>query len=57
MSQTKKAPFKFAVGDAVRVCSGVTDPDFPDIPLGGWAGKITGAEEGNPPLYSIRWSQ
>jgi hypothetical protein len=57
MSQTKKSPPKFAVGDAVRVRPGVTDPDFPDIPLGGWAGKITEVEEGDPPLYLIRWSQ
>jgi len=57
MSQVKKAPVQFVVGDAVRVRSGVTDPDFPDIPLGGWAGKITEVENGNPPLYLIRWNQ
>jgi hypothetical protein len=59
MSQTKKseARTKFAVGDPVRVRSGVTDPDFPDIPLGGWAGKITEVEKGNLPLCLIRWSQ
>ena len=44
-------------GDPVRVRSGVTDPDFPDIPLGGWAGKITEVEENNLPLCLIRWSQ
>jgi Calcium binding len=57
MSQAKKAQAKFVVGDAVRVRSGVTDPDFPDIPHGGWAGKITAVEEGDPSLYLIRWSQ
>ena len=57
MSQTKKAPAKFALGDLVRVRSGVTDPDFPDIPLGGWAGKITEVEDGDLPLYLIRWNQ
>jgi hypothetical protein len=57
MSQTKKASARFVVGDVVRVRSGVTDPDFPDIPLGGWAGKITEVEDGDPPLYLIRWSQ
>jgi hypothetical protein len=57
MSQTKKAPARFALGDPVRVRTGVTDPDFPDIPLGGWAGKITEVEGGDPPLYLIRWSQ
>ena len=57
MPQKQVTPAKFALGDAVRVRAGVTDPDFPDIPLGGWAGKITEVEEGNPPLYLIRWSQ
>ncbi len=59
MSQTEKpaASVKIALGDAVRVCSGVTNPDFSDIPLGGWAGKITEVEAGSPPLYLIRWSQ
>ena len=56
MSQTKKAPARFTVGDKVRVRTGVTDPDFSDIPLGGWAGKITEVEDGDPPLYLIRWS-
>jgi hypothetical protein len=59
MSEAKKAQTqaKFALGDAVRVRSGVTDPDFPDIPLGGWAGRITDFEDGNQPLYLIRWNQ
>ena len=56
MSQTKKAQTaaRFAVGDAVRVRSGVMDPEFPDMPLGGWAGKITKVEQGDSPLYLIR---
>jgi hypothetical protein len=59
MSQTKKSatPAKFVRGDAVRVRSGVTDPDFPDFPLDGWAGKITEVEEGTSPFCLIRWSQ
>lgn len=59
MSQTKKstAPAKFALGAPVRVLSGVMDPDFPDIPLGGWTGKIAEVEEGTSPLYLIRWSK
>ncbi|HBO45099.1 MAG TPA: hypothetical protein DD670_14450 [Planctomycetaceae bacterium] len=32
---------KFKVGDKVRVKHGIKDTDYPDIPLGGWAGKIT----------------
>ena len=32
---------RFKVGDKVRVKPGVNDPDFPDMPLGGWSGTIT----------------
>ena len=47
---------KFALNDVVRVRSGVTSPDFPDIPLGGWAGKIVKVQNGIPPTYLIRWN-
>jgi hypothetical protein len=59
MSQSKEAPTpaKFGPGDAVRVRSGTMDPQFPDIPIGGWAGKVTEVEQGNPPLYFLRWSR
>ena len=43
MSRTDKrqvAP-RFKVGDKVRAKPGATDPDFPDMPLGGWAGTVT----------------
>ena len=33
-------PTRFTIGDKVRVKYGVTDPDFPDIPLGGGSGTI-----------------
>jgi len=33
-------PAKFSAGTQVRVKPGTTDPDFPDIPLGGWAQTI-----------------
>jgi Calcium binding len=32
---------RFKVGDKVRVKPGVNDPDFPDMPLGGWTGTVT----------------
>lgn len=32
---------RFKVGDKVRVKPGVNDPDFPDMPLGGWSGAVT----------------
>jgi hypothetical protein len=42
MSRTKKgSPVpRFTIGDRVRVKSGVKDPDFPDMPLGGWTGTV-----------------
>ena len=47
---------RFSVGDAVRVRAGVIDPDFPDIPLDGWAGAVAECDETSPPLYLVRWS-
>src|SRR4051794_15272903 len=43
MSHTKKRSDtpRFRVGDKVRVKPGVSDPDFPDMPLGGWTGTVT----------------
>jgi hypothetical protein len=49
-------PAKFAVADSVRVKSGVMDPDYPDIPLGGWRGTILQVWELTPPLYLIEWN-
>jgi hypothetical protein len=52
------APPKFSVGDQVRVKYSIADPDFPDIPLGGWAGTITEVDQrGRFPLYLIEWNQ
>jgi hypothetical protein len=53
----KPAPARFAVGSLVRVKPGTTDPDFPDVPLGGWAGKITEVDpRSTPPTYLIEWN-
>ena len=38
--KTKSVPPRFKPGDNLRVRHGVRDPDFPDIPLGGWAGTV-----------------
>jgi hypothetical protein len=52
------APPKFKEGDRVRVKYGVADPDFPDIPLGGWAGTITEVDQqGRFPLFLVQWNQ
>jgi hypothetical protein len=36
---------RFKPGDKVRVKLGVRDPDFADIPLGGWAGSVKQIEQ------------
>ncbi len=43
MARMMKGPVNahFQVGDRVRVKPGVSDPDFPDMPLGGWSGIVT----------------
>jgi hypothetical protein len=38
--KSESVPSRFKPGDKVRVKHGVRDPDFPDIPLGGWAGTV-----------------
>jgi len=51
-------PARFAVGASVRVKPGTVDPDFPDIPLGGWVGTITEVDQrSNPREYLIVWDQ
>ena len=56
MSKTQSAA-NFSVGDAVRVKPGVTDPDFPDMPLGGWAGTISLVENSDPPAYLVELNE
>src|SRR3954462_8303343 len=47
---------KFEPGGKVRVKRGVTDPDFPDIPLGGWAGIVKEVEQvKGEPTYLLEW--
>ncbi len=60
MSHTKNksdSP-QFQVGNKVRVKYGVIDPDFPDIPLGGWTGTITEVEQADDQItYEIKWDK
>ena len=44
-TKNKSGPPRFQVGNKVRVKYGVIDPDFPDIPLGGWTGTVTEVEQ------------
>src|SRR3954471_15439692 len=60
MAKTKEPayPPRFQAGAKVRVRSGVRDPDFPDIPLGGWAGIIKEVEQAKGQVtYLIGWDQ
>lgn len=45
----------FQAGDMVRVRHGVMDTDYPDMPLGGWAGTI--AEVHDDGMFTARWSE
>ena len=56
MARTKTLA-RFKVGNTVRTKSGVTDPDFDDVPIGGWVGTVSDAEPGNPATYLIEWNQ
>jgi hypothetical protein len=47
-----------AVGDAVRVRAGTSDPDFPDRPLDGWIGKIVERnEKAVPTQCRVQWDE
>ena len=56
MSKTKSPP-AFNMGDAVRAKHGITDPDFPDIPFGGWSGEIIEIQDGSPRTYLIELNE
>lgn len=52
------AEVKFTLEMRVCVKPGIEDPDFPDIPLGGWSGTIAEIDERSlPPVYLIKWDQ
>ena len=59
MSRSKKRrshfPPRLKEGDRVRVKIGICDTEYPDIPIGGWAGTITEVHKnGN---YTVLWSR
>src|SRR3954447_7280699 len=56
--ESGSAPPCFQPGDRVRVRSGVTVPDFEDIPLGGWSGTIETVEQVDDQItYEIEWDR
>lgn len=48
-------PAKFKVGDKVRVKRGFMDVDYPDMPLGGWAGTVTKIDGAD--TFTVRWNE
>ena len=56
MPKTKTIP-QFTVGDKVQVCSGVLDPDYDDLTIGGWAGTVSEVQNGASPTLLVRWSK
>lgn len=49
---------KFSAGTQVQVKAGVKDPDYPDIPLGGWSGIIEKVDRNSRPIrYLIEWDE
>jgi hypothetical protein len=48
-------PVTFKIGDKVRVEHGFMDVDYPDMPLGGWAGTVT--EVQGTDTFTVRWSK
>jgi hypothetical protein len=46
---------RYAAGDRVRVKHGVTDADYPDMPIGGWAGSISEVQKSG--MCMVVWSQ
>jgi hypothetical protein len=49
---------RFQIGARVRVKHGVRDPDFPDIPLGGWTGTVKEVEHAKGEVtYFIAWDR
>jgi hypothetical protein len=50
-----RTPAPFAAAAQVRVKLGTTDPEFSDIPLGGWAGTIQEVDQRSAsPTYLTR---
>jgi hypothetical protein len=47
----------FAKGDLVRVKPGITHGQYPDIPLGGWVGKIKRIGWLTPVGYAVHWTK
>lgn len=47
---------KFPIGERVRVRNHVMDPDYPELPLGGWVGEVADVQRKTIVSYLVRWS-
>lgn len=57
-SRSNSAPPRFEPGTKVRVRHGVRDPDFPDVPLGGWAGTVKEVHRARgETTYLVTWDR
>jgi hypothetical protein len=53
-----KRTARFAIGTRVRVKAGTRDPNFPEMPLGGWSGKVQKIRyEAAGPAYLLEWDR
>src|ERR687885_2256291 len=49
---------KFPARSRVRGKAGTTDPDFPDLPLGGWTGTVREIDRNaHPASYLVEWDR
>lgn len=46
---------KFSKGDQVRVKHGLRDTNYPDLPIGGWAGTVSEVHKDG--MFTVRWTQ
>ncbi len=53
--EKRSSAAKFKPGEQVRVRHGVTDTDYPDMPLGGWTGDVV--EVYDDLMYMIKWNK
>ena len=47
---------KFPVGSVVHVRRGLTDFDYPNMPFGGWVGRVVEVQEDTCTTCLVRWS-
>jgi hypothetical protein len=48
---------RFSAGTRVRVRPETRDPDYPALPLGGWAGTVVEVASAGRAPYRVRWNR